>query len=78
MSARLTEVFARVLKLPAERLSDATSPENTAEWDSLAAMELVSQIEETFGVQLTTLEIMRMRSLAVARDLLRAKGVPDV
>ena len=78
MSARLTEVFARVLKLPADRLSDATSPENTAEWDSLAAMELVSQIEETFGVRLTTLEIMRMRSLAVARDLLRAKGVPDV
>jgi acyl carrier protein len=78
LSTRLTEVFARVLRLPAERLGDATSPENTAEWDSLAAMELVSQIEETFGVQLTTLEIMKMRSIGVAREVLRQRGVTDV
>jgi acyl carrier protein len=75
---RLAQVFAVVLKLPAEALSDDTAPENTPSWDSLAAMELVSQIEETFGVQLSTREIMKMRSLGLARALLRGKGVPDV
>ena len=79
MSAdRLAAVFALVLKVPAERLSDQTSPENTPSWDSLAAMELVSQIEETFGVQLSTREIMKMRSLGLAREMLRSKGAPDV
>jgi acyl carrier protein len=75
---RLAQVFALVLKVPAERLSDETSPDDTPSWDSLAAMELVSQIEETFGVELTTREIMKMRSLGLARAMLRAKGVTDV
>jgi acyl carrier protein len=75
---RLVAVFALVLKVPAERLSDETSPDNTPSWDSLAAMELVSQIEESFGVQLSTREIMKMRSLGLARATLRSKGVPDV
>ena len=75
---RLVPVFALVLKVPAERLSDETSPDNTPSWDSLAAMELVSQIEESFGVQLSTREIMKMGSLGLARAMLRSKGVPDV
>lgn len=75
---RLAQVFAVVLKVPAEALSDETSPENTPSWDSLAAMELVSQIEETFGVQLSTREIMKMRSLGLARAMLRSKGAADV
>jgi acyl carrier protein len=75
---RLLPVFALVLKVPESRLSDETSPDNTPAWDSLAAMELVSQIEETFGVQLSTREIMKMRSLGLAREMLRTKGVRDV
>jgi acyl carrier protein len=75
---RLAQVFALVLKVPAEQLSDDTSPDDTPSWDSLAAMELVSQIEATFGVELSTREIMKMRSLGLARTLLRGKGVTDV
>jgi acyl carrier protein len=79
MSAdRLLAVFAEVLGLPPERLSDATSPETTSEWDSLAAMNLVAALEETFGVELTTTEIMRMRTVGIAREVLRARGVAGV
>jgi acyl carrier protein len=75
---RLMAVFAEVLGLPPERVSDSTSPETTSEWDSLAAMNLVAALEETFGVELTTTEIMRMRTVGTAREVLRAKGVADV
>jgi acyl carrier protein len=75
---RLAQVFALVLKVPAERLSDETSPDDTPSWDSLAAMELVSQIEAVFGIELSTREIMKMRSLGLARALLRGKGITDV
>lgn len=75
---RLAEVFALVLKVPPERVSDETSPDDTPTWDSLAAMELVSQIEAVFGVELSTREIMKMRSVGLARALLRAKGVTGV
>jgi acyl carrier protein len=75
---RLRDVFCDVLGLPPERMSDATSPETTSEWDSLAAMNLVAALEETFGVELSTMEIMKMRSVGIVREVLRAKGVPDV
>ena len=79
MSAdRLRALFAEVLGLPPDRVTDATSPDTTSEWDSLAAMNLVAALEDTFGVELTTTDIMRMRSVGIVREVLRAKGVADV
>lgn len=75
---RLLGAFAEALGVPAERLDDTTSPDNTPEWDSMAAMTLVAALEETFAVELTTAEIMRMRNIGVAREVLRGKGVGGV
>jgi hypothetical protein len=41
-------------------------------------MEMVVLIEDTFDVRLKTSEIMRMRSIGLARTVLRSKGVEDV
>lgn len=78
MSDRLLEVFADGLGVPVEQLSDDTNPDNTSEWDSLAAMQLVSLLEDTFAVRLKTSDIMRMRSIGIARDVLRRKGVEGI
>lgn len=75
MSDRLIEVFAQGLSLPASELNDQTSPSNTEQWDSLAAMEMVTLIEDEFDVRLKVGEIMRMRSISLAREVLRSKGV---
>ena len=75
MSDRLLEVFATGLNMSPRELSDDTSPDNTPQWDSLAAMELVSLLEDTFDVRLKTGDIMKMRSIGVARSVLRTKGV---
>ena len=75
---RLLAVFAEVLGLPPERLGEDTSPDTTSEWDSLAAMNLVAALEEAFGVEFTTTEIMRMRTIGIAREVLRAKGAAGV
>lgn len=75
MSDKLTQTFAIVLKLDAASMNDDSSPENIPSWDSLSAVRLVAAIEETFNVELTTTEILRMRSLGLARDVLRRKGV---
>ncbi|MFC7594736.1 FtsK/SpoIIIE domain-containing protein [Terrabacter sp. GCM10028922] len=78
MTDRLLETFSKGLKVPASQLSDETSPSNTPAWDSLAAMEMVVLIEDTFDVRLKTSEIMRMRSIGLARTVLRGKGVEDI
>lgn len=74
----LIAVFADGLGVDPAGLSDDTSPENTSEWDSLAAMTLVSLIEETFGVRLSTREIMKMQTIGLARSVLRGKGVDGI
>lgn len=75
MIDKLIETFATVLKVDPTSLTDESSPENTPRWDSLRAVELATAIEETFNVELTTTDILRIRSLGMARDTLRRKGV---
>jgi acyl carrier protein len=78
LSDRLLELFAKGLNVPVDDLSDDTSPSNTPAWDSLAAMEMVTLIEDEYDVRLKTSEIMKMRSIGLARTVLRAKGVESV
>jgi acyl carrier protein len=75
MIDKLKETFAAVLKVDPASLTDESSPENTPSWDSLRAVQLVAAIEETFNVELATTDILRMRSLGMARDVLRRKGI---
>ena len=78
MSDKLIAVFAEGLELDALSLTDDTSPENTEQWDSLAAMSLVMLIEDSFKVKLSTRDIMKMRTIGIAREVLRSKGIEGV
>lgn len=75
MSDRLIALFSEGLGVPIDQLSDATSPENTPAWDSLAAVTLVSLIESTYAVTLKSRDIMRMRTIGLARSSLVDKGI---
>ena len=75
---RVATVFSEVLGIPPETVSDETSPENTPQWDSLNAMNLVVALEGAFNVRLSTKEIVSMRTVGIVRKVLRAKGVTDV
>jgi acyl carrier protein len=78
MSDPLLDVFAEGLGLDADSLSEDSSPETVEQWDSLAAMNLVTLLEDTFDISLSTRDIMKMRSIGLARSVLRAKGVAGV
>lgn len=75
MPDRLIEVFAEGLQLDVSAINDETTPQNTSQWDSLAAMTLVMLLEDTFDVRLSTREIMKMNSVGAARSVLQSKGV---
>jgi acyl carrier protein len=78
MSDRLIEVFAEGLQVAPDTLNEETSPQNTTQWDSLAAMTLVMLIEDSFEVKLSTREIMKMNSVGAARSVLQGKGVSGI
>ncbi|HML10332.1 MAG TPA: acyl carrier protein [Stellaceae bacterium] len=77
MSGRVAKVFSEVLGVDAVRITDDTSPDNTPQWDSMAAMNLVVAIEDEFDVRLSTAEIVSMRTVAVVKKVLATKGVVD-
>lgn len=78
MSDTLTRLFAEGLGVDETNLDDDTSPDNTTEWDSLAAITLVSLIEDEFDVRLGAREIMKMQTIGLARQVLRGKGVTGI
>lgn len=78
MADSLIDVFSEGLNVEAATLNEETSPQNTTQWDSLAAMTLVMLLEDAFEVRLSTRDIMRMNSIGAARAVLQAKGVAGV
>jgi len=77
MTARIAKVFSDVLGITPDQVSDETSPDNTPQWDSMAAMTLVVAIEDEFDIRLSTAEIISMRNVAIVRKVLTTKGVAD-
>jgi acyl carrier protein len=71
----LIELFAEVLQVDSAQLNENTSPQNTSQWDSLAAMALVAAIEERFDVRLSTKQIMKMSTIGRARQALQGMSV---
>jgi acyl carrier protein len=78
MNGRVEKIFAEVLGMPLESITEKCSPDNTPKWDSATAIDLVLAIEDEFGIRLTTREIVAMRSIALVKKILVTKGVADV
>ena len=78
MSDRLTQTYASVLNVPIERLTDASSPANTPEWDSLATINVTLAVEREFGLRLSMREVRGMSTIGLAKSVLRTKGVQDL
>jgi acyl carrier protein len=71
----LNDVVARILKVPVASVSDETSPETLPRWDSLNHLDLMTGIEDAYGIRFSTAEIVRAKSVGEVRRLLREKGL---
>jgi len=72
---KLEELFARILREPAEIFSDQASPSTVRSWDSLRHIELVMAAEVQYGIRFETTEVTTIRTLGCMRDMLQQKGV---
>jgi acyl carrier protein len=71
---KLQAVFAEALNLPPDVDWSALAYRKVPEWDSVAHMQLVGEIEDVFGVMLDTAEVLGMSSFAAAREILSKHG----
>lgn len=72
---KLIGLLARVLNIEPDSISDSTSPENTASWDSFNALLLVSELETEFNVQFTMDEIYAVKCVKDIREALKQHSV---
>lgn len=72
---KLYKAFADSLSISQDRLSDDLRYNTIAEWDSVAHMTLVAELESVFDVMLDTDDIIDMSSLGKAKEILTKYGV---
>jgi acyl carrier protein len=72
---RLCQMIAGVLGVTASELSDTSSPDTIAAWDSLNHLNLVMALESEFGVSLSPEDALEMRTVGLMREILRRNGV---
>jgi acyl carrier protein len=58
---QLNSIFQEVFDDPALVVRPETSPNDIADWDSVAQVKLVLAIEEAFGTQFTTDEVTALQ-----------------
>jgi acyl carrier protein len=73
--AKLRQVFIDALALSPEVDVESLSYRGIDEWDSVAHMMLVGEIESAFDVMLDTQDVIGMSSYSLAREILKRHGV---
>lgn len=74
-SAKLAAVFANALEIELDSISDDLKYNSIPEWDSVAHMTLIAELEQTFNVMFDTDQIIDMSSVAKAKAILGQHGV---
>jgi len=73
MKERLFRTVSQVFGVPLAQISEHSSPETIASWDSLKHMNLVLALEEEFGVRFSDEEIMSMVSVELLLNALQRR-----
>lgn len=71
---KLKKIFAAVLNIDESTITSELSPTNTAAWDSLNAIILITEIEKGFGIKFDYTEAMSVKNLADVAALVASKG----
>jgi len=68
MGETLIAIVARALRVPSSTLTLETGPGDLEAWDSLAQINIISEIEAEFGVSIPIEHVTEIRHI---RDFLR-------
>jgi acyl carrier protein len=71
----IEEVVAKVFKVDVSEVTDLSSKETLAEWDSMGHLSLVMSLEERFKVSLSIADAMEMTSVQHIKRILKEYGV---
>jgi len=67
---KLTEVFTEALGVNNDIINDNLEYNSIPEWDSVAHMSLIAELEDSFDIMLDTDDIIDMSSVKKAKEIL--------
>ena len=70
---QVIQLAASIFNMPEEKLSKNSHPDTTVGWDSLAQLQLVVSVEKNFEIKLSARDVMNIRKLGDAIDLVEAR-----
>jgi acyl carrier protein len=73
-NVKLKDILAKVLLVDENKISDDMSRKSVEEWDSMAHLMLVSEIESAFGVALSDDDIMGIQTVGDIKKILKKIG----
>jgi len=68
--SNLNQLVAKALLLPEDRITDDLRYNSIPEWDSVAHMALVAELEDSYNIMLDTNDIVDMSSVGKIREIL--------
>jgi acyl carrier protein len=74
MNKKIFEIVARIMGVHVDAVSELSSPENLANWDSLQHMKLILALEESLSIQFTEAQIVSVRSVKDILKLIQTKA----
>ena len=72
---KLNDILAKVLLIDRSKISDGVSRKNAEEWDSMAHLMLVSEIESAFEVTMNDDDIMEIQTVGDIKKILKKLGI---
>jgi len=72
---KLKDILAKVLLLDESKISDGMSRKGVKEWDSMAHLMLVSEIESAFEVTMDDDDIMEIQTVGDIKKTLKKLGI---
>ena len=64
----LNKIISDHVKIPVENLSDDISNEEESQWDSVAHLKMISEIESTFKIKLEIEEVIELETVGKIRE----------
>lgn len=72
---QVLQTVAVTLSVPVASLNEKSSSDNIPAWDSLAQVNLIMALEQTFDVQIDVDDFLNLNSVSAIVDHLRAHGI---
>lgn len=67
---KLRTIFAESLGIEEEKITEDLTYNSIPEWDSIAHMALISEIDDQFDTMLDTEDVLEMSTFAKAKEIL--------